>query len=254
MGYIGNAVRSAVLASLITGSSLGGNVSFGSGGYIGSKAESAYVTPVGSEQNYGGLNGLKTDQSPSVQSSQSQNAPSPYSTTAAKVDAFLPSAAKAESKSESRSSSVFDSVSSDYSGLSSGKNVDDYSGYMRSLDNYCRECGFIMPEICNNDYHSAYSAWNSVYSQWSSEHVQPKQQAMADADIYYDIIPTSFADGSVIFHDLNGHGSVSAMKQANGFYNLSGPKSLITAIGGRGEFDTIIRHLSDGNYFNDGKS
>ena len=125
-----------------------------------------------------------------------------------------------------------------------------YASYINSLSEYCDRYGYRMPEVRGDDYDSAYFAWKSVYSQWESGRASAPVQSASDS---YDIVPIIFGDGSVVFRDLNGHGEVSAMKMPSGFYRLSGPKEMVTAIGGRGEFDTIIRHLSDGNYFNDSK-
>jgi len=134
---------------------------------------------------------------------------------------------------------------------------EDYSSYLLSLDSYCREWGYTMPEVKGSDYHSAYSAWSYVNSQWNADHKSASASRTShvnDSDPYYDFVPITYADGSVVFYDQNGHGEVDAARMSNGLYHLSGRKSIVTAIGGRGEFDTIIRHLADDKYFNDGKT
>lgn len=128
---------------------------------------------------------------------------------------------------------------------------EDYSSYMQSLNNYCRNYGYTAPSVGGNDYNSAYSAWKYVDAQWRAENASGED---SKGEQFFDIVPLTYPDGSVIFRDRYGHGEIDALKQANGFYRLTGSEKLITKIGGRGEFDTIIRHLSDGNYFNDGKS
>jgi len=129
---------------------------------------------------------------------------------------------------------------------------EDYSSYLSSLDSYCRKWGYIMPEVKGLDYHSAYAAWSNVYSQWSSDHNYAR--AAEENDPYYDFWPVQFSDGSVIFTDLAGHGEVDVVMLPNGLPHVSGRRSAVTALGGRGEFDTLIRHIADRNYFNDGKT
>ena len=128
---------------------------------------------------------------------------------------------------------------------------EDYSSYLSSLESYCHEYGYAMPSVGGTDYSSAYTAWKSVHSQWEAGCNRGSSQPSGETE--YDIIPITYADGSIDFHDLNGNGDVAALKMPNGLYRMVGRDKLVTKLCGRAEFDALVKHLSDDNYFNDAK-
>ncbi|MEM7815239.1 MAG: hypothetical protein QXF55_02780 [Candidatus Aenigmatarchaeota archaeon] len=211
------------------------------------KTESAYYERATGAESAAGV---QVGEEACLRGSETYSASGDISQASASAPANTHMALSTPSEKASRLSSYAADFSTSFSGAS--QKAEDYSSYLHSLEEYCGRYGYEMPKVFGHDYASAYGAWRAVYAQWAaSERAGASAQKQADT---YDIVPITYSDGSVVFRDLNGHGEVAAMKMPNGFYRLSGPKELVTAIGGRGEFDTIIRHLSDGNYFNDSKS
>ena len=67
----------------------------------------------------------------------------------------------------------------------------------------------------------------------------------------YHLIPHRLSNGGVVFTDLYGHGTVRIHRRNDGLPEISGPRELFTILFGRSEADAAIRHISDGDYFND---
>lgn len=65
----------------------------------------------------------------------------------------------------------------------------------------------------------------------------------------YHLVPHISYDGSVHFTDMNGHGKLKLVKNANGLYSYIGPEKLFEVMGGRGLASTFVQNLEDNDFF-----
>ncbi len=163
--------------------------------------------------------------------------------------------------------------------------TESYSNYMSGLKAFCnayslscpsyskesRGSGLLMEELGaedawryyydvvkqvqqrNSQRSSGYSGFNGFglgYTPFASYAMLGGYNNSSGEDCYH-IVPEDLLGGGVQFTDYNGHGTFTMIPRMDGHYEMSGPRSMFTMLGGRGEAAHIYSRMMDGNYFND---
>ena len=67
----------------------------------------------------------------------------------------------------------------------------------------------------------------------------------------YNLVPTVLSNGGIQYTDMNGHGYLTVVPQANGEYAYYGTEAVIQRLLGRSELDRIGPKMKDKIFSND---